>query len=68
MLMHEQAQSLETGLMNTHFASVSESVPESGLGVRVGVRVMVRVMSRLSCEVSRLAARPMLLHQRLLLR
>jgi len=45
---------------------VGVRVSESGLGARVGLRV--RVMNRLSCGVSLLATRPLLLHQRLLLR
>ena len=66
LLMYEEAQPLETGLMNTGFESESESVSETGSRVRVGVRV--RVMDRVGWGVSLVAARPLLLHQRLLLR
>jgi hypothetical protein len=68
LLMYEEAQPFEIGLMNTRALCirVGVRVSESGLGARVGLRV--RVMNRLSCGVSLLATRPLLLHQRLLLR
>ena len=47
MLLHEEAQLLETGLRSTRFASESEPVSGSGLGVRAGDTV--RVTNRPSC-------------------